>query len=139
MDGWHIPCRTELGWCSLGMSIESGFKSVDAWCVHYILWEVVPRVYHTLLQTTQPTNGGAVTADSSCCANCGEPPRPSNGGSIYRFWACQPCGPAGWLALLLTKAGDVETNPGPVTISMLLYIYLLTKYDEPNLNIKSVH
>ena len=28
------------------------------------------------------------------------------------FWACQPCGPAGWLALLLTKAGDVETNPG---------------------------
>ena len=28
------------------------------------------------LQTTQPTSGGAVTADSSCCANCVEPPRP---------------------------------------------------------------
>ena len=27
------------------------------------------------LQTTQPTSGGAVTADSSCCANCVEPPR----------------------------------------------------------------
>ena len=37
---------------------------------------------------------------------------PSNGGPIYRFWACRPCGPAGWLALLLTTAGDVETNPG---------------------------
>ena len=28
------------------------------------------------LQTTQPTSGGAVTADSSCCANCVEPLRP---------------------------------------------------------------
>ena len=28
------------------------------------------------LQTTQPTSGGAVTADSICCANCVEPPRP---------------------------------------------------------------
>ena len=28
------------------------------------------------LQTTQPTSGGAVTADSSYCANCVEPPRP---------------------------------------------------------------
>ena len=26
------------------------------------------------LQTTQPTSGGAVTVDSSCCANCVEPP-----------------------------------------------------------------
>ena len=29
------------------------------------------------LQTTQPTSGGAVTANSSCCANCVEPPRPN--------------------------------------------------------------
>ena len=50
------------------------------------------------LQTTQPTSGGAVTANSSCCANCVEPPRPSNGGPIYRFWACPPCGPAGAVA-----------------------------------------
>ena len=38
------------------------------------------------LQTTQPTSGGAVTADSSCYANCVEPPHTSNGGSIYRFF-----------------------------------------------------
>ena len=43
------------------------------------------------------------------------PPAPSNGCPIYRFWTSRPCGPAGWLALLLTKAGHVETNPGPTT------------------------
>ena len=37
------------------------------------------------LQTTQHTSGGAVTVVSSCCANCVEPPAPSNGGPIYRF------------------------------------------------------
>ena len=26
VDGWHIPCRTELGCCSSIMSIESGLK-----------------------------------------------------------------------------------------------------------------
>ena len=47
VDGWHIPCRAELGCCSSGMSIESTLN-VDARSVHYILWEVVPGVYHTL-------------------------------------------------------------------------------------------
>ena len=42
-------------------------------------------------------------------------PAPSKGGPIYRFWgACRPCRPAGWL--VLTKEGDVETNPGPTTL-----------------------
>ena len=70
------------------------------------------------LQTTQPTSGGAVTADSSCYANCVEPSRPR----FTVFWACRPCGPAGWLALLLTKAGDVETNPGPTTLNKQVWI-----------------
>ena len=34
--------------CSSSMSIESALKSVDVRCVRYILWEVVPEVYHTL-------------------------------------------------------------------------------------------
>ena len=42
-------------------------------------------------------------------------PAPIDGGPIYSCWECRPCTPAGWLALLLTKAGDVETNPGPTT------------------------
>ena len=50
-------------------------------------------------------------------------PAPSNGGLIYRFFlACRPCGPAGWLALLLTKAGDDEINPGPTTLNKRVWI-----------------
>ena len=42
------------------------------------------------------------------------PPAPRNGGPFLPFfWAARPSRPAGWLALLLLKAGDVETNPGP--------------------------
>ena len=37
------------------------------------------------LQTTQPTSGGAVTADSSCCAICVEPPRPQQWGPDLPF------------------------------------------------------
>ena len=36
--------------------------------------------------------------------------------------ASRPCGPAGWLALLLIKAGDVETNPGPTTTHKQVWI-----------------
>ena len=50
VDGWRIPCRTERGWCSSGMSIKSAIESVDARCLHYIIWEVVPGVYHTLCE-----------------------------------------------------------------------------------------
>ena len=49
-------------------------------------------------------------------------PAPRNGGPIYRFFACRLCRPAGWLALLLTKAGDVETNPGPTTLNKQVWI-----------------
>ena len=37
------------------------------------------------LQTTQPTSGVAVTRDSSCCANCVEPPRPQQWGPDLSF------------------------------------------------------
>ena len=53
----------------------------------------------------QPTSGGAVTADTNCCANCVETSRPQQ-------WV--PDLP------LLIKAGDVATNPGQlVTLSTL--------------------
>ena len=47
---------------------------------------------------------------------------PSSGGPIYHFLACRPCRPAGWLALLLTKAGDVETHPGATTLNKKVWI-----------------
>ena len=36
-------------------------------------------------------------------------------GAPFRFLASRPSIPAAWLALLLTKAGDVESNHGPTT------------------------
>ena len=42
-------------------------------------------------------------------------PAPRNRAPITVFRASRPCGPAGWLAMLLINAGDVETNPRPTT------------------------
>ena len=75
------------------------------------------------LQTTQPTSGGAVTADTHCCANCVKTSRPPQWGPDLPFFvASRPFGPAGCFVLLLIKAGDVETNPGPTTSHKLVWI-----------------
>ena len=50
------------------------------------------------------------------CKLCRTFPPPAMGARFTVFWACRPCVPAGCLVLLLTKAGDVETNPGPTYI-----------------------
>ena len=47
---------------------------------------------------THPTSSGAVTVVTNCCENFVEP------SDLPFFGANRPCGPAGWLALLLTKA-----------------------------------
>ena len=49
-------------------------------------------------------------------------PAPRNGGPIYRFLSMPAMRTAGWLALLITKAGDVETNPGPTTLNKHVWI-----------------
>ena len=52
-----------------------------------------------------------------------KPPAPRNGGPIYRFWASGSCGRlTGWLVLLLIKAGDVESNPGPTITHKQVWI-----------------
>ena len=56
------------------------------------------------------------------CKLCRTSPPPAMGARFTVFWACRPCGPAGWLVLLLTKAGDVETNPGPTTLNKKVWI-----------------
>ena len=43
--------------------------------------------FDELLQMTQPTSGGAVKANTNCCASMSKPHSPSNGGPIYRFGA----------------------------------------------------
>ena len=56
------------------------------------------------------------------CKLCRTSPPPAMGARFTVFLACRPCGPAGWLALLLTKVGDVETNPGPTTLNKKVWI-----------------
>ena len=75
------------------------------------------------LQTTPPTRGGAITAVwQTLCKLCRPLPPPAMGARLPGFWASRPCGPAGWLAMLLIKAGDVETNPGPTTTRKQVWI-----------------
>ena len=88
------------------------------------LWPYVPHGDEDGKLAPNDTIGGAVTAVTNCCANCVEPSRPQQcGPDLPCFWASRPCGPAGWLALLLTKVGDVETNPGPTTSHKRVWIY----------------
>ena len=82
----------------------------------------VPNDTSYRLQTTQPTSVGAVTAVTNCCVNCVETHRPQQWGSDLQFLASRPCRTAGWLALLLIKPGDVETNPGPTTTHKQVWI-----------------
>ena len=51
------------------------------------------------------------------CKLCRTFPPPTMGARFTVIWASQPCGPTGWLAMLYTKASDVETNPGPTTLN----------------------
>ena len=56
------------------------------------------------------------------CKLCRTFQPPEMGARFTVFWACRSCEPAGCLALLLTKAGDVETNPGPTTLNKQVWI-----------------
>ena len=72
-------------------------------CVLYVVCDVWKNA---LLQATQPTSAGAVTVNTNCCATCID---------TSQFTVFGQAGHADPLALLLIKAGDVETNPGPTT------------------------
>ena len=59
------------------------------------------------------TSRGWTAAD--ICTNCVYTIPVPEMGARFRFLASRRLLPAAWLALLLTKAGDVESNPGPAT------------------------
>ena len=73
------------------------------------------------LQTTQPTSGGAVTANSNCCTNCVEPPRPQQWGSDLPFFGhaghAEPLD--GWRCCLQKR---VMSRPGPTTLNKKVWI-----------------
>ena len=56
------------------------------------------------------------------CKLCQNLPSPAMENLFTVLLASRPCGPTGWLALLLIKAGDVETNPGPTTTHKQVWI-----------------
>ena len=69
-------------------------------------------------------SGGGITAVlANFCANYVETSRPEQWRHDLPFLESRPCGPDGWLALLLIKAGDVETNPGPTTTHKQVWIF----------------
>ena len=54
------------------------------------------------------------------CKLCRTSPPPAMGDRCTVFLGM----PAGWLALLLTKAGNVETNPGPTTFNKKTFFWI---------------
>ena len=56
------------------------------------------------------------------CKLCRNLPPPVMGIRYTVFLESRPCGPDGWLALLFTKSGDVETSQSPTTTHKHFYI-----------------
>ena len=80
-DGNCLARQLSLKWPSLLLSVVNSLLFV--WL--YIYGSRCPQ-REGWLQTTQPTSGGAVTADSSCCANCVESHRPQQWGPDLPFF-----------------------------------------------------
>ena len=76
------------------------------------------ELYHLAPNDTAYKRWSCHSGFKLLCKLCRTSPAPSNGGPIYRFFGHD----YGWLALLLTKAGDVETNPGPTTLNKKVWI-----------------
>ena len=80
----------------------------------------LPILIRLQMKTTTTTCGSKRHSGLKLlCKLCRTSPPPAMGARFTVFWAF---GPAGWLALLLTKAGDVETNPGPTTLNKKVWI-----------------
>ena len=101
-DNW----KKDIGWMNddVRMSIDGRknnnreyrkMRRLDG--VNDEITERAKMSYLQRLQTTQPTSGGAVTADSSCCASCVEPPRPQQWGPDLPFLG-MPVMRTRWLA-----------------------------------------
>ena len=96
--------------CMRGKAKGVGRMSEDA-------GEFPEFVVKTLMTPNQGAKDAACTRSlcsiRSGLTNCINFPCPLESGPSSLFWASQPLEPAEWLALLILKAGDVESNPGP--------------------------
>ena len=107
-------------------STSTHYKTADTNIQHCI--QFITNIPHSVLTgdvNAHSTLWHSYTDDhigQTLCKLCQPLPPPSNGGSIIVFWASRPCGPAGWLAMHQIKAGDVKTNPGPITTRKQVWI-----------------
>ena len=94
-EAWSCRCS-----CMGSMSVSSCRCCMFVSCVHPVAVLIAEfcmtcsllmlvqdaRGDHIEEKKTQPTSGGAVTADSICCANCVEPSRPQQCGPDLPFF-----------------------------------------------------
>ena len=78
-------------------ALNAGLSAILLMMDLSVVFDTIDHDILRWLQTTKPTSGGAVTADSSCCANCVEPPRPQQWGPDLPFLG-MPAMPTRWMA-----------------------------------------
>ena len=116
LDLWTNPDKVEPFLATWGR---------DCWLPHDsgagLCWQHVGAVGSTTTTTTtlssverkmQPARGRFARSDLDR-QMASTFPCPLESGPSSRFWASRPLEPAELLALLILKAGDVESNPGP--------------------------
>ena len=77
---WSTLLYGSEAW-TLSSKMLNKLEATEIWFLR-----TMQRISYTGLQTTQPTSGGAVTADKNCCANCVEPSRPQQWGPDLPFF-----------------------------------------------------
>ena len=90
--------------------------------VNRLLSDIMNELYTVVPNDTAYTRWSCYSGLTNPVQIVSTPPVPSNGGQITIFWASQSCASAWWLVLLLIKAGDVETNPGPTNTRKQVWI-----------------
>ena len=78
--------------------------------------------YRKAPNDTAYKRGSCHSKQKLLCKLCQTFPLPAMAARFTVFGACRPCGPAGRLAMLITKASDVEINPGPTTLNKQVWI-----------------
>ena len=95
---------------------------VSFYVIHVIL--LVRYVYYIGLapNDTAYKRWSCQSGYKQLCKLCRNLPFPALGARFTVFLANRSCRPSRWLALLLIKAGDVKTNPGPTTTHKEVWI-----------------
>ena len=78
--------------------------------VHIILSFLKPDIDYIAPNDSAYKRGSCHSGNKLLCKLYRNLPPSAIGARYTVFWGSRPCGPAGWLAQLLIKVGDVETT-----------------------------